>query len=194
MRASSPDRGFTIIELLIVIVVIVILAAVTVVGFNGAQTRARESRAKADIAKVQQRVEVYKAQNGYYPATASSLNPDWATQTGRTDPNCGQGTTYADWVPGFSDLPKSDGVSSFYAGEQGCYIYASDGADYVLSAWGMMKTDMTGQPGYRLAGFREMELSTSKPQFYMCNDGPVGALGYYKHSYTVTSIPTTVCA
>ncbi len=194
MRASLRRQGFTIIELLIVVVVIVILAAVIVVGYNGAQTRARESKAKSDIAKVQQRLEVFKAQNGYYPRTASALDIDWMIKTARTDSKCTQGTAYSQWVPGFDDLPQSDGVSSFYAGEQGCYIYVSDGTDYVLSAWGMMTTDMTGKPGYRLTGFVTLEVASPVTQFYMCNDPTIASMGYYKHSYTVTTIPPSTCA
>lgn len=45
-----PSRGFTIVELLIVIVVIGILAAITVVAFNGIQTRAKVQQVNSDLA------------------------------------------------------------------------------------------------------------------------------------------------
>jgi prepilin-type N-terminal cleavage/methylation domain-containing protein len=41
---AIKNKGFTIVELLIVIVVIAILAAITIVAFNGVQTRAQQSR------------------------------------------------------------------------------------------------------------------------------------------------------
>jgi prepilin-type N-terminal cleavage/methylation domain-containing protein len=42
------DRGFTIVELLIVIVVIGILAAITIVAYNGVQARAQLAQRQAD--------------------------------------------------------------------------------------------------------------------------------------------------
>ena len=46
------NKGFTIVELLIVIVVIGILAAITIVAYNGIQTRAQDTKINADIATI----------------------------------------------------------------------------------------------------------------------------------------------
>ena len=40
-RVSEKQKGFTIVELLIVIVIIGILAAITIVAYNGIQQRAQ---------------------------------------------------------------------------------------------------------------------------------------------------------
>jgi len=48
--AQKPPAGFTIVELLIVIVVIGILAAITIVSFNGVQSRAADARRASDVA------------------------------------------------------------------------------------------------------------------------------------------------
>lgn len=50
MNRLAKQSGFTIVELLIVIVIIGILAAITVVAYNGVQTRAQETKIKTDIA------------------------------------------------------------------------------------------------------------------------------------------------
>ena len=43
-KLTQKRTGFTIVELLIVIVVIGILAAITIVAFNGIQTRAKNTQ------------------------------------------------------------------------------------------------------------------------------------------------------
>lgn len=66
------DKGFTLVELLIVIVIIAILAAITIVAYNGMQDRARYSVMKSDLGSIQQAVELYHAENGSYPSSGAS--------------------------------------------------------------------------------------------------------------------------
>lgn len=49
MKVWAKQKGFTIVELLIVIVVIGILAAITIVAYNGIQSRANVQRANTDL-------------------------------------------------------------------------------------------------------------------------------------------------
>lgn len=62
------QRGFTIVELLIVIVVIGILAAITIVAYNGVQQRARDVTRTSDISGIQKALELYRVDNGIYPS------------------------------------------------------------------------------------------------------------------------------
>lgn len=72
MIRSRSDRGFTIVELLIVIVVIAILAAVSIVAYTGIQGRARDAQRMQDMATITKALELYKVSNGEYPPTPSS--------------------------------------------------------------------------------------------------------------------------
>src|SRR5665647_641902 len=72
---ASSRRGFTIVELLIVIVVIGILAAITIVAYNGIQTRARDVKRTDDAAKIMGALEAYKVINGKYPDTNPTQPP-----------------------------------------------------------------------------------------------------------------------
>lgn len=51
-RQNKKQKGFTIVELLIVIVVIGILAAISIVAYNGVQERARVQRANSDLSAI----------------------------------------------------------------------------------------------------------------------------------------------
>lgn len=67
------QRGFTIVELLIVIVVIGILAALVITTFNGIQQRGRNTERQTDIKALHGQLEAFYAQEARYP-TLAELN------------------------------------------------------------------------------------------------------------------------
>lgn len=74
-RYKNPrTSGFTIVELLIVIVVIGILAAITVVAFNGVQSRARDTARKTDLVQIANAVRMYALDNNGSYAEAGCGN------------------------------------------------------------------------------------------------------------------------
>ena len=77
---KTINRGFTIVELLVVIVVIGILAAITMVSYSGISSKASTTAAKSNAASVKQVIETFYADNGTnagngtWPATATAVN------------------------------------------------------------------------------------------------------------------------
>lgn len=69
---KTRKAGFTIVELLIVIVVIAILAAISIVSYNGIQGRAEDTRRITDAKNIVKALELYKINNGNYPAASYS--------------------------------------------------------------------------------------------------------------------------
>jgi prepilin-type N-terminal cleavage/methylation domain-containing protein len=71
LMQKRDNRGFTIVELLIVIVVIGILAALVIIQFTNIQARARDTERKSDMRSIQSKLAEYYALNGRYPTALS---------------------------------------------------------------------------------------------------------------------------
>ena len=73
---SKSQKGFTLIELMIVVVIIGILAAIAIPNFIAMQARAKEGSTKANMHTFQLAAEDYGVQNdGTYAADATTLEP-----------------------------------------------------------------------------------------------------------------------
>jgi len=70
----QKQKGFTIVELLVVIVVIAILASISIVAYNGIQQRARDSARDSAVRALKLALEVYKSDFGKYPAAGANPN------------------------------------------------------------------------------------------------------------------------
>jgi prepilin-type N-terminal cleavage/methylation domain-containing protein len=77
LRSFSLISAFTLIELLIVVAIIAILAAIAVPNFLEAQTRAKASRAKADLASIATALESYMVDHNQYPTMYKLTSPQF---------------------------------------------------------------------------------------------------------------------
>lgn len=80
---QKDEKGFTLVELLIVIVIIAILAAVTLVTYNGIVQRAYNSAVISGVATYKRALAAYVAANGQYPPFygSSCLGVGYPNQT-----------------------------------------------------------------------------------------------------------------
>ena len=67
------NRGFTLIEVLVVVAILGILAAIVVPRIMDRPDEARRVAAKQDIASIVQALKLYRLDNGNYPTTEQGL-------------------------------------------------------------------------------------------------------------------------
>jgi len=126
---KKNQKGFTIIELVLVMLVTSVLLALVVTTYSGVQTKNRNSQRQKDIDKLQNGLETYYAQYTKYPTLTDANSAKWRTSTNIKD--LSQATVQD---------PKWDNNKACIAGTaavlsampaQGCYSYqvsTSDGS------------------------------------------------------------------
>ena len=84
------EEGFTLVELMVVIVIIGLLATVVMINVLPSQDKAMATKARADIATLEQAMEMYRLDNLSYPGGGAGLSalvsPPAGTQSGRYRP------------------------------------------------------------------------------------------------------------
>jgi general secretion pathway protein G len=73
MRNAYWQRGFTLLEVMVVVVILGILAALVVPRIIGRPDEARAIAAKQDIASLMQALKLYRLDNQRYPVTEQGL-------------------------------------------------------------------------------------------------------------------------
>ncbi len=85
-RVLEPERGFTLIELMIVVAIVGVLAAIAIPSYASYRQRSRTAEAITFLAEIRQRQESYRAEFGEYcsvsAASGSSIDTGaWAPST-----------------------------------------------------------------------------------------------------------------
>ena len=90
---QKNQKGFTIIELLVVIVIIGILVALALPNLFSAQARGRDTDRKNELKNLQTKLETHFNDNGAYPAGLANLNPVPSTEETQDPRNVNYGYT-----------------------------------------------------------------------------------------------------
>ncbi len=92
MMRYRAQRAFTLIEILIVVVILGILAAIVIPQFTSASDDAAQSSAKSHLQTVRAQIQLYKFENGGFPATIDLLVPNYLQQDPEDDVSIGDYT------------------------------------------------------------------------------------------------------
>lgn len=133
IKNLKEERGFTIVELLIVIVVIAILAAIVIVAYNGITSRANAATAKANATAVQKVVEAYATDtgNGLYPTRVQLTG--WSGGVTRLPSGVSiiettLSSTHADGKTiQYVNKGTTGGCIGYWDGTAAAYLYAGNG-------------------------------------------------------------------
>lgn len=128
-RRRSAENGFTLVELMVVIVIIGLLATVVVINVMPATDRAALTKAKADIATLEQGVEMYRLNKLQYPSGADGLQAVAREGFVKRLPNDPWGRPYLYAAPG-RDGRSFDIYSHGADGREG-----GEGEDADIGSW-----------------------------------------------------------
>jgi len=121
LNLRNKQRGFTIVELLIVIVVIGILAAITIVAYNGVQERARAVAIADGFKKIDKAFQLFAIEEGRSTWWLDS------ELTGSGNPHIGSVISNTNLKNYLQSEPSVSGMNSSY------WIYDNDGETRNLS-------------------------------------------------------------
>ena len=119
---KNKNKGFTVIELIVVIAIIAVLSAIVLFNVNVYIAKSRDAKRVADIASIQKALEMYYSDKGYYPSSYGGTLFAASTGFGNWD---GLQTALSPYI---SKLPidptNSPGMSLYHAGAY-AYMYTA---------------------------------------------------------------------
>ncbi len=74
MQKAWAQKGFTIVELMIVIVLIAILTSLTILTYNGVRNKSYDASIQADLRSIAAGLKTYKLTVGTYPPTDTQVS------------------------------------------------------------------------------------------------------------------------
>jgi len=120
------EDGFTLVELMVVIVIIGLLATVVVINVLPSTDTASITKARGDIATLEQAIDLYKLDNFNYPSTEQGLEALVTKPSGSPEPRNWNKDGYLPSVP---KDPWGIEFQYISPGSEGPYDLYSFGAD-----------------------------------------------------------------
>lgn len=124
------QKGFTIIELMIVILVIGILATIGFVAYGNVTKSSRDSDRQSDASSIAKKAEEYHAENGEYPHDVAAITAMSGIDT--TVTNSPSGNALQD---GGTTISSCTTVPNSKANDHYCYAVTADYSQMSVGYW-----------------------------------------------------------
>ena len=124
--AERRKAGFSLLELMVVLVIIGLLATIVVINVLPSQDRAMVEKARADIATLEQAVELYRVELLTYPSTDQGLE---ALVEPPADPRLSARYREGGYIRRLPNDPWGNAYLYLQPGEHGTYDIYTLGAD-----------------------------------------------------------------
>ena len=147
MRLLHKEKGFTLIELMIVVAIIGILAAIAIPNFLRFQAKSKQSEAKTNLGALGTTAEAYRAEQDTYEATINQLG--WTPQ----------GTTRYDYAYNGNLLDLANGAT--YDPESSATAAATTATVFLAAAEGNIDAETTGEDCWTYSETRQLTNTVS---------------------------------
>jgi len=127
--SARGQRGFTLVELLVVISMISILAAMGIVQYKNSVQRTRETTLRHDLFQMRDVIDQYYADKGKYPSSLDALVSDGYMRKVPVDPITNSTDTWQT-VPAEADPGNPSSEPGIYDVKSGAPGTALDGTSY----------------------------------------------------------------
>jgi len=124
-----PERGFTLIELMIVLSLIVILATMGMTQYRNSITHSKEAVLKEDLFRLRDAIDQYYADKNQYPSTLDALVSEHYLRSLPEDPFTRSPSTWQT-VPAEPDPNNPTAETGVYDVKSGSDETALDGTKY----------------------------------------------------------------
>lgn len=122
MQRVRDDSGFTLIEIMVVVFILGLLVTLVAPKIIGRTDEARRTKALADIKGIEEALQLFKLDNGFYPSTGQGLQSLVQKPEG--------GAAARNYNPdGYLDRLPIDPWGN-------PYTYFSDGQDFLIKSYG----------------------------------------------------------
>src|SRR5262245_1000200 len=126
---SDSQRGFTLIELMVVISLIVVLASMGLVQYRQSIVRSKEAVLKEDLFRMRDAIDQYYADKNSYPSAIDALVSDGYLRSIPKDPFTNSESTWQT-IPAEPDPNNPVGDQGIYDVKSGADATALDGSRY----------------------------------------------------------------
>lgn len=129
LNSHNRNRGFTLIEIMVVMVILGLLVAIVAPNIMGRSDQAKVTVAETQLSNIANALDLYRLDNSHYPSTQQGLEALVSKPSGSPEPKNWNSDGYLKSVPEDPWGSEYQYVSPGAEGPYDLYSYGSDGQE-----------------------------------------------------------------